>query len=155
MVNEHYSYIATQQNTIFFFESVGIQGSIVKAVAFQLNKKGTWNLGFGDLEDDYKVNDKTISNNQDVLKVLSTVAKVAYIFIETYPDRVISIVPVDEKRKLLYNRVFQRHFEDIDKQFEVIGTINESDEPYSTGKMYDEFTLKFKNINNGNDRFSI
>lgn len=62
MVNEHYSYIATQQNTIFFFESIGAQGSILKAVAFQLNKKGTWNLGFGDLGDDNKVSDKVISN---------------------------------------------------------------------------------------------
>ena len=151
MVNEHYSYIATQQNTIFFFESIGAQWSILKAVAFQLNKKGTWNLGFGDLGDDFKVNDKIISNNQDVLKVLSTVAKIAYTFIEAYPNRVISIVPVDEKRKMLYNRLLKGHFEEIDKQFEVIGTINELDEPYSTSKLYDEFTLKLKNINNEND----
>ena len=155
MVNEYYPYIPTQQNTIFFFESIGNQGSIVKAVVFELTKTGKWNLGFGDLGGDYTIDDKIISNNQDVFKVISTVAKIVYTFIETYSDRIILIVPVDDKRKILYNRVFQRHFKDIDKQFEVIGTIKEYDEPYTTGKIYDEFTLKFKNISNGNDEFSI
>jgi hypothetical protein len=154
MINEYYPYIATQHNTIFFFESIGNQGQIVKAVAFQMNKKGIWNLGFGDLGDDDSVDDKIISNNQDVFKVLGTIAKIVFTFIEAYPDRIISIVPVDEKRKILYNRVFQRHFEEIDKRFEVIGTINACDELYSRGKIYDEFTLKFKNISNGNDKFS-
>ncbi len=110
-----------------------------------MNKTGKWNFGFGDLTEDFRVDDKIISNNQDVFKVISTVAKIAYAFIEVYPDRTLSIVPVDEKRKILYNRVFQRHFEEIDKQFEVIGTINEYDEPYRKEQMYDEFTLKFKN----------
>ena len=155
MINEHYPYIATQKNTIFFFESVGSQGNIVKAVVFELTKKGKWNLGFGDMRDDYTVDDKIISNNQDVFKVISTVAKIAYAFIETYPDRTLTIVPVDEKRKILYNRVFQRHFEDIDKQFEVVGTIKDYDEPYSIDKIYDEFTLKYKNKSTGNDEFSI
>ena len=90
-----------------------------------------------------------------MFKVISTVAKIAFVFIEAYPDRILTIIPVDEKRKMLYNRVFQRHFEDIDKKFEVIGTIKEHDEPYTTSKIYDEFTLKFKNISNGNDEFSI
>jgi hypothetical protein len=42
MINEYYPYIATQKNTIFFFESVGSQGNIIKAVVFELNKKGKW-----------------------------------------------------------------------------------------------------------------
>lgn len=148
MVNEYYPYIATKNNTIFFFESIGSQGKITKAVVFELNKIGKWNFGFGDLTDDYRIDGKVISNNQDVFKVISTVAKIANVFIETYPDRILSIVPVDAKRKMLYNRVFQRHFEEINKQFDVIGTIKELDEPYSSDKMYDEFTLQLKNSSN-------
>ncbi len=58
MINEYYPYIATQQNTIFFFESKGSQGSIVKAVVFELNKTDKWNLGFGNLTDDFTIDDK-------------------------------------------------------------------------------------------------
>ncbi len=148
MINEYYPYVATKENTVFFFESIGAKGKIIKAVIFQLNKVGKWNLGFGDMTNDYKVDGKVISNNQDVFKVISTVAKIAYTFIDIYPDRTLSIVPVDGKRKMLYNRVFQRHFEEINKQFDVIGTIKEYDEPYSPNKIYDEFTLKFKKSSN-------
>lgn len=130
---------------------IASRGRIVKVVVFELNKTGKWNLGFGDFTDDFNIDDKIISNNQDVFKVISTVAKIAYQFLESYPDSIISIVPVDGKRKMLYNRVFQRHFEEIEQQFEVTGTINEHDEPYLTTKLYDAFSLKFKTKSNGND----
>ena len=91
MVNEYYPYIATQENTIFFFESIGSQGKIIKAVVFEMNKFGKWNLGFGDMTDDYRVDSKVISNNQDVFKVISTVAKIAYTFMDIYPNSVLSL----------------------------------------------------------------
>ena len=63
---------------------------------------------------------------------------------EKYPDRTVYIEPVDEKRKKLYNLVFQRHFVEIEPLFDVIGYISEDPEAYSLEKNYDSFDIKLK-----------
>ena len=58
-----------------------------------------------------KIDDIVVTNNYDVAKVMRTIAKIVYVFFEHYPERTVYIEPVDEKRKRLYNLIFQRHFE--------------------------------------------
>jgi hypothetical protein len=59
-----------------------------------------------------------------------TVAKATLEFFEAYPESIVLIKPVDEKRKKLYNAVFQRHFKDIKPLFDVVGLINGEKEVY-------------------------
>ncbi len=54
-----------------------------------------------------------MSNNEDVVKVIATVAKITYEFFDNHPQSIVIIKPIDEKRKKLYSIVFQRHFKDI------------------------------------------
>ena len=141
MVNEHYSYLSSKKQHYFSFVSEGRQGRVVKIVAFTFYKENRWNLGFGDLRHG-EIDDSIVTNNHDLLKVIQTVTKIANDFFEQYPDRIVRIVPVDEKRKRLYNRVFQRHISEIKPNFEVTGFIGEESETYTIEKMYDFFEIK-------------
>ena len=143
MVNKHYEYLSFNSNTTYYFQSEGKQGIIPKVIVFTPLEDDDWNLAFGDLYQT-DIDDAVISNNHDIVKVLSTIAKVVYEFSAHYPSRNIIIEPVDEKRKKLYNHVFRRNYEDICLVFDVIGTVNGKKEAYSSKKTYDIFKLKRK-----------
>jgi hypothetical protein len=143
MITESYRYVALKHNTRFVFESEGVQGKIVKIIEFSLLENGEWNLGFGDVKDG-RIDDSVVSNNQDIVRVLQTVAAATYEFLDTYPLSIIVINPVDEKRKRLYNTIFQRHFADIDSLFIIMGTIKGEKEIYSPQKNYDNFQIRLK-----------
>ena len=110
---------------------------------FTPTQNGKWNLGFGDWRND-DVDDRVMTNNHDVVKVIGTVAKITYDFFKLYPDAVVVIEPVDEKRKKLYNVVFQRHYAVIDNDFQIMALKEEILEVYSPIKMYDRFELFLK-----------
>ena len=143
MINDSYDFIALGNKDYYYFESEGKQGNISKIVTFTRLKNKFWNLGFGDLQGQ-QINDSVISNNHDVVKLISTVAKIAYDFSERFPRRNIEITPVDEKRKNLYNHIFRRHYEVIQINFHIIGIHNSVAEDYSPEKNYDTFRLKRK-----------
>ena len=143
MIDKHYRFLGSKNYTRYFFESEGKQGKIVKIVQFTFYKDNRWNLGFGDWKRG-NIDDTIVSNNHDAIMVIRTVAKITLDFIEKYPDRIVYIEPVDEKRKKLYNLVFQRHFVEIEPLFDVIGYISEDSEAYSLEKNYDSFDIKLK-----------
>jgi hypothetical protein len=143
MITESYYYVALGNNLYYYFQSEGKQGKIDKIVTFSLLKNKYWNLAFGDLQGQ-RMNDSVVSNNHDIVKLISTVAKIAYDFSDRFPKRGIEITPVDEKRKRLYNHVFRRNYDDIDSNFHIIGLQNDVAEKYSPEKSYDKFRLKRK-----------
>jgi len=120
MIRESYSLIANENREVFAFESIGPRGRIAKIVVFDLVEGNVWNLGFGDRHDgDW--DDEAISNNGDLVRVISTVAQAALQFSDRWPERRILISPVDEKRKRLYNTIFKRRHHEILQTFEVVG----------------------------------
>jgi hypothetical protein len=143
MINEAYNLYPSKDNTLFLFESDGPQGKITKIIEFALIDDNIWNLGFGDWQKE-GISDTVISNNQDIVKVMNTVAQTVYIFLNQYPNSIILIKPVDEKRSKLYNTIFQRHLKDIELSFEVHGYIKDVIEPYSPLKIYDVLQIKLK-----------
>lgn len=143
MINDTYDYVITQGKTLFAFKSEGVKGSIIKLVLFEITDDGKWNLAFGDLKNG-DIDDSVITNNQDAIKVIRTVAKITIEFLEENPLATIKIEPVDEKRKKLYNFTFQRHFKEIEPIFKVIGLINGIKERYTPLKIYDSFEISLK-----------
>jgi hypothetical protein len=143
MINEAYNLYPSKDNTFFLFESDGPQGKITKIIEFARIDGNIWNLGFGDWQKE-GISDTVISNNQDILKVMNTVVQSVYIFLNQYPDSIILIKPVDEKRSILYNTIFQRHLKDIELSFDVKGYIKGVIEPYSPLKIYDVLQIKLK-----------
>jgi hypothetical protein len=144
MITQFYPYYPLKQKAHYIFESEGVKGSVFKIVALTLSDNNIWNLGFGDLKPDGFVNDSIITNNQDAAKVIRTVAKIAIDFLVQNPESIIEIKPVDDKRKRLYNSVFQRYYNDIEPNFNLLGFLGDNEEPYSPLKSYDRFTITFK-----------
>lgn len=126
-----------------------VKGNILKMIILSDIGEDRWNLGFGDVTNS-GIDDSVITSNFDAAKVMRTVAKVAYEFLETYPDRTIYIEPVDIKRKRFYNTLFQRYAKEIEPFFDIFG-LNEKKqrEPYSSFKRYNFFEIKIK-LNNEN-----
>ena len=143
MIKEAYVYTEFENKTLFFFQSEGQNGKITKSVLFSNLGNLVWNLGFGDFEDG-EINDSIVSNNHDIIKVISTVAKIAHDFSNEYPLRRIRIKPVDEKRRQLYNHVFRRNHETISNNFQIIGRNGLKREIYRPDKYYQYFELKRK-----------
>ncbi len=143
MIKDTYPYVQVRDELAYVFRSEGINGVIVKVVIFTLNNDGKWNLAFGDwLNGD--INDRVMTNNHDVVKVIGTVAKITYDFFEKYPNAIVVVEPVDEKRKKLYNIVFQRHHTTINGNFQVKGLNDAEIEIYSPAKTYESFELSLK-----------
>jgi hypothetical protein len=144
MINEAYNLYPSNDNTFFIFESEGPKGKVTKIIEFSYIDDDIWNLGFGDWQKE-GISDTVVTNNQDIVKVMNTVAKTVYIFLNQYPNSTIIIKPVDEKRNKLYNTIFQRHIKVIELSFDVKGYIKGRIEPYSPLKIYDILQIKLKN----------
>jgi len=71
-------------STRYTFISIGNR-SIHKVVEFTPTSVDLYNLGFGDLLPDGKVNDTINSNNGDIVKVLATVVQIIKDFTKEYP----------------------------------------------------------------------
>lgn len=140
MIDKHYLLESNSEKDFFFFKSTGVKGSIEKWVWFQKIGKDRYNLAFGDLING-ELSDSSISNNLDVLMVISTVAKTIYEFSELHPDVTIIIIPRDEKLKRFYNTVFRRRYQEIIELFDILGIKKHIPTSYNPKKNYDKFEL--------------
>ena len=145
MLNEYYPFESIIDDAHFIFKSKGNEGIVLKMVILSHIGQERWNLGFGDLNlKTGDIDDAVMSDNHDAAKVMRTVAKAAYVFLETYPNRTVFIEPVDMKRKRFYNAVFQRYYKEVEPIFDLFGLIGEISEVYSPKIIYDFFELKRK-----------
>ncbi|MBK8563305.1 MAG: hypothetical protein IPN76_08145 [Saprospiraceae bacterium] len=139
---EGYEFYFNEDRTEFRFESVGPKGTIIKMVRFKAVEENLFSLAFGDKDSD-DFDDEIISDNGDMRKVVQTLVNVVHFFTVTNPAIRIVIWPVDRKRKLLYNRIFQQFESEILEYYSIEGyTFNpRSKEFFDTRKIYDAFVL--------------
>jgi hypothetical protein len=137
-----YEFIYAEALMEFHFESIGPKGTIRKIVKFTFHGKNLCNLAFGDqIEGGF--DDEVISDNGDMRKIIQTVVNITLFFSHLHPDCRIMIHPVDRKRKLLYNRIFQVFETAILQFYEVEGFLvqEKKREPFNGKKWYDAFVL--------------
>jgi hypothetical protein len=88
-----YDIIRSEDGEEFFFYSEGPNGRIKKAIRFHridALSMNTFNLAFGDwVEASQRLDDRSVSNNNDRLQILITVAKVVTEFMESNPSAII------------------------------------------------------------------
>jgi hypothetical protein len=144
MIQDTYPCYTSKNETLFVFNSEGIQGTIAKIIIFTPNEEeNEWNLAFGDFKN-RDIDDSIITNNHDALKIMRTVAYATLEFLKKYPQSVIVIEPVDEKRGMLYNYVFQKNYNVINVVFDIIGLKGEMEETYSPTENYVGFKISLK-----------
>lgn len=141
-----YHFVKRPESHYYEFFSEGPNGSIKKVVEYfrlQELEDEVFNLAFGDWnEERHRINDLSISNNADRDKVLATVAATVIDFMEDHPDAIIIAAGSTPARTRLYQMGIAKVFQEISRNFEIQGYINNSWRPFQKEVNYTAFLLK-------------
>lgn len=120
MKYETYGIIYDHHFSMADFESTGRFGIIKKRVAFiPTNIPGVFNLTYGDIKGDGKIDDLSISDNGDRNKLLATIAKVVIEYTARYPHRYIYFRGSSNARTRLYRMAITLHLKELSQLFEI------------------------------------
>ena len=147
MTYPKYQYRSEELFLFYKFISEGPKGLIKKVVEYtETSTENVYNLGFGDYDDITKsLNDLSITNNGDSLKVLATVASTVYAFTEKYPKAWILATGSTEVRTRLYRMGITNNLAEISKDFIFYGyNRQEIWEEFIIGEDYEAFLLTKK-----------
>ncbi len=141
-----YPLASSDKMMTFEFISEGKKGIIHKIVKFQpTNLKGLYNLAFGDKDlKTGKIDDKVISNNGDSEKVLATVVSTVYAFTDKYPSAWIYATGSTESRTRLYRIGISNFLEEIRKDFDILGELEDDWENFNPNTDYKGFLVRRK-----------
>ena len=130
----------------YWFYSEGPRGRIRKVIEFQWMRglgSSTFNLAFGDFnESTGQLDDRSVSNNHDRLKVLHTVAVAIIRFLEDHPRSIILIKANSLARARLYQMMISSVWTTIEQEHEVYGKHEPYWSPFVKGLNYSEFLIK-------------
>ena len=133
---------------IYEFVSIGPKGHVKKMIEYtETGTENVFNLAFGDYNEELKsIDDTSITNNGDSLKVLATVASTVYAFTEKYPNAWIFASGSTNVRTRLYRMGITNNLEEIKTDFDVYGlTLNTNIwEAFITGEDYEAFLITKK-----------
>jgi hypothetical protein len=142
---EMYEFKKTRDGLRYSFYSEGPRGRIGKVIEFQWMRglgSGTFNLAFGDFnEDTGQLDDGSVSDNHDRLKVLHTVAAVVVDFLRDHPRSIILIKASTIARARLYQMMISSIWATIEQQYEILGKHGDFWIPFRKGLNYSEFII--------------
>lgn len=143
-----YRYKSEKKLRHFEFISQGPKGLIHKMVEYtETGQENVFNLAFGDYDKKTKsINDITITNNGDSLKVLATVASTVYAFTEKYPECWVFATGSTNARTRLYRMGITNNLAEIQHDFKVFGLRGDTNkwEEFITGEDYEAFLITKK-----------
>lgn len=143
---EKYDLRAESDRTTFEFVSKGPKGLIIKVIDFQyIGEPNLYNLAFGDKNSDTGVlDDLSVSDNGDSEKVLVTVVAALYRFFDNFPDAFVYAMGSANARNRLYRMGITRYFEQMNRDFSLLGQKEEGFEEFEIGKDYEGFLARRK-----------
>jgi hypothetical protein len=140
-----YSYKTNKEFLDYEFISSGPKGDIKKIVRFTEIRKNMFNLGFGDLnEETGEISDTIVTNNSDSHKVLATVAAMVNDFTLEYSGALVIAQGSTHSRTRFYRMSISNHWQDISKDFEVLGLTDKEWETFEMNKDYEAFLIRRK-----------
>ncbi len=146
---EKYPVIIGETSMAFEFVSEGSRGNISKLVIYsQTHLHDFYNLGFGDKDESTgQIDDKVITNNGDSEKVLTTVGSTLYIFMEKFPNAMVFAAGSTKARTRLYRIGLSNNLEEIQKDFDVYGLIENDWQLFEKETEYTAFLVTKKKSN--------
>ena len=133
----------TSSRLQFAFESIN-EGHVVQKriefTAFPVNPD-IYNLAFGDLNEEGVLDDLTVSNNQDMERVLATVIQALVVFLETYPNKTVFFTGSTVTRTRLYRAAINRVIADYE-ELRVDGIMDTTIERFQPNKPYQAFLVR-------------
>ena len=144
---QRYISITDSKHETYEFLSAGPKGTIKKVVKYTEIEPGIYNLGFGDWDEvGQKVIDSSRSNNADRDKVLATVASTVIDFMLNHPNAILIARGETAAKTRLYQMGIRKNWHEIDELFEIHGLINNKWHPIESGKNYEAFAARAKQI---------
>lgn len=123
--------VIRKTTTRYEFVSIGPKGQIKKRIEFTpLKKRNYYNIGFGDVLQNGQVSDTVYSNNQDIVKVLSTVIEVIKDFLKQHPSAKVFLTGSTADRTNFYVRILKRYYEDFSKYFIITALVQDENKNY-------------------------
>jgi hypothetical protein len=144
-----YELVRSENGLKYTFYSEGPRGRIRKEIRFQLVPglgKSTFNLAFGNyIEGADHLDDRSINNNNDRLKILHTVAFALIDFLEFRLRAIVWIKGSTLPRTRLYQMMISSVLMEINGEYEIYGKHGKEMSPFRKGVNYEEFIV-FKKI---------
>ena len=108
--------------------------------------ENVYNLGFGDYDEIANaINDISVTNNGDSLKVLATVASTVYAFLEKHPNAYILATGSTNVRTRLYRMGITNNLAEINEDFIVYGLTDKGIwDDFVVGEDYEAFLITKK-----------
>ena len=147
MKHPKYNYRSENTLHIYEFNSEGPKGLVKKMVIYtETTTENVYNVGFGDYDESTNgINDLSVTNNGDSLKVLATVASTVYAFTEKYPTAWILATGSTTVRTRLYRMGITNNLAEITEDFVVYGFTDKGNwEEFEIGEDYEAFLITKK-----------
>lgn len=147
MNKSKYFYSSDNEFKVYHFVSEGPKGRIKKMIIYsKTENERIYNLAFGDYNKETdSIDDLSVTNNGDSLKILATVASTIYSFMDKYPDSYIFATGSTRARTRLYRMGITNNLAEITKDFFVFGLCsNDEWEGFIVGEDYEGFLITKK-----------
>ena len=147
-----YEIIPDESSYKFTFISEGKNGAIEKVILYEEVIEGIFNLGFGDKDPiTGAINDRSVTNNGDTEKVLSSVVSAIYAFTEKFPEAWIYAEGSTPSRTRLYQINIVKYFDLVERDFELQCLLNQEWEDFRPNINYEAFVIKRKRVSYDNE----
>ena len=145
MQRARYPVVTSDNPYVYTFISEGPKGKIAKGVIYTQLGENVYNLGFGDLNEDFSdLSDSSRSNNGDRDKVLTTVAFTALDFTGNFPEAAIFIEGSTPARTRLYQMGIAANLVEVNEHFIIRGFADQLWEVFQVGRNYEAFLVSRK-----------
>jgi hypothetical protein len=102
-----------------------------------------YNLGFGDFDAiTNQIDDKVVSDNGDLIKVMATVISLALKFLDDNPIAFIFFEGSTPQRTQFYQWIINRYYDDVIHTIKIYGVNNGASEPFQKTKVYESFLIQ-------------
>jgi len=145
-MKEYWPLEASEENRVYTFLSCGPKGNIDMTIQFTPTEEdGIFNLAFGILDKDGKMDDTIINNNGDRNKIIATVIAAINEFTHHYPDKLVCFSGHTEGRNRLYRGALSIYLEQWLQNYAVWGLKEDNSfELFKKNTPYSGYIIKRK-----------
>ena len=138
-----YPFSRVEDRFVFEFDSISDTKIVKKLVEFRLidANMALYNLALVDIMSDGTDSDLSVSNNQDMPKVLATVFRALLYFFDKNPQSKVLIQGSTKSRTRLYQMAIVKYLSEIEHKFSIWGFIEDDFERFEKGENYEGFII--------------
>jgi hypothetical protein len=140
-----YPFKVLEDGQRFEFQSISQKRVVQKVVEFrELETANIYNLALVDIKQDGTFDDMSVSNNQDMEKIIATVIRTIQVFLTFKPSAKVFFMGSTPSRTRLYRGIINKYLAQAEQIYEIHGIIDWSNEPFQGDKTYDAFLIFLK-----------